>query len=71
MKELKKAGYTSYIIKKDKLLGGSTVAKLKTNDTTLSLNTIDIICKLLNCNISDIVEYVKDASEDDGNNNTL
>lgn len=63
LKALKNAGYSSYTIKKEKLLGGSTVAKLKTNDTSLSLNTIDFICNLLNCDISDIVERVKDDTD--------
>ena len=71
LKALKNAGYTSYIISQQKLLGGSTLDKLRHNNTNLSMDNINRLCALLNCDIGDIFEYVIDASQDGNRSNTL
>ncbi len=55
--QLKKAGYSSYRLRKDKLLGESTVQKLRSSEL-VSWENISTICKLLNCQPGDIMEYV-------------
>ena len=35
----------------------------------VSLDTIENICRTLNCGVDDILEFVSDISEDGGNNN--
>ena len=57
--ELKKAGYTSTRIREEKLIGQSYLQQLRKGDL-VSWKTIDTICELLNCQVGDIVEYVKE-----------
>jgi DNA-binding Xre family transcriptional regulator len=40
-------------------MSNSTVQRLR-KDMPVSTHTLDALCKLLDCNISDIVEYVPD-----------
>ena len=56
---LKEAGYSTYKIRKDKLLGEATVQKLR-NKELVSWDNISTICKLLNCQPGDILEYKDD-----------
>lgn len=56
---LKNAGYTTYKIRKEKLLSESTVQKLR-NKQPVAWENIATICKLLNCQPGDILEYEKD-----------
>ena len=60
LNELKKIGYTTYKLKKDNIISGGVITKLQKDDTDLSLKTIDLICKLLKCKVSDIIEYISD-----------
>lgn len=53
---LKNAGYTTYKIRKEKLLSESTVQKLR-NKQPVAWENIATICKLLNCQPGDILEY--------------
>lgn len=55
--ELQKRGISSYTIKKNRLMSQSTLAKLKNNDTSITLTSLDKLCQLLQCDISDIVEF--------------
>lgn len=58
--ELKNKGFTTYRIRKEKLLSEGTIQKFRNNDTNVTLGNIEILCKLLNCQPSDIMEYVPD-----------
>ncbi len=58
---LKDSGYTSYKIRKEKLLGESVLTKLR-SDRLPSWHELDIICRLLHCQPGDLVEYVEDDS---------
>lgn len=58
---LKDAGYSSYRIRKEKLLGEATLQKIRSKEL-VSWENITTICQLLNCQPGDIVEYVE-ASE--------
>lgn len=53
---LKSAGYTTYRIRKDKLLSESTIQKLRYNKP-ISWENISTLCSLLNCQPGDILEY--------------
>ena len=57
--KLKDAGYSTYRIRKEKLLGEFTVQKIRAGEP-ISWESIGIICKLLNCQPGDIMEYVED-----------
>ena len=56
---LKDAGYTTYRIKKEKLLAESTVQKLR-NDEMVSIDNISRLCQVLQCQPGDIIEYRPD-----------
>ncbi len=53
---LKSAGYSSYRIRNDKLLGEATLQKIRRGEL-VSWENITTICKLLKCQPGDIVEY--------------
>ena len=56
---LKEVGYTTYQIRKKKLLSESTVQKLR-EGKPISWENIETLCKLLNCQPNDIIEYIPD-----------
>ena len=53
---LKKCGYTSYRIRKEKILSESTLQKLRAG-AGISWENIETICQLLQCQPGDILEY--------------
>lgn len=56
---LKEKGITTYQIRKEKLLSESTVQKLRAG-IGVSWENIETLCRLLDCQPSDFIEYVKD-----------
>lgn len=62
--ELRKKGYSTYTIRKEKLLSESTVQKLR-NGSPVSWENIETICKLLQCQPGDVLEYVPDSDVQD------
>ncbi len=59
MKALKEKGVTTYAMRKDKLLSESTIQKLR-KGIGVSWENLDTLCKLLQCQPGDIVEYIPD-----------
>ena len=66
--ELKKAGYSSYRLRKEKILSEGTISKIRREEIINSAN-MSIICKLLNCQPGDILEYIPDEQDDNQNDN--
>ena len=56
---LKQSGYSTYKIRKEKLLGEATLQKTRSGEP-VSWDNVSTICKLLNCQPGDILEYVPD-----------
>lgn len=56
---LSDVGYSSYRLRKEKLIGERTIQQLRTN-TLVSWANIDIICRLLNCQPGDLLEYAEE-----------
>ncbi|SBV91191.1 conserved hypothetical protein [uncultured Eubacteriales bacterium] len=54
---LREAGYNTYRIRQDGLLSQSTLQKLR-EGKGVSWDNIETICRLLNCQPSDLMEYV-------------
>lgn len=52
------AGYTTYRIRKDKLIPESTMQKLRSGGT-VTTETVDTLCRLLHCQPGDLMEYVE------------
>ena len=59
MDELKKKGYSSTRIRNEKLIGQSYLQQIRHGEL-VSWKTVDTLCKLLECNVGDIVEYIPD-----------
>ena len=56
MEALKEAGYSSTRLRNEKLMGESYMTQLRRGEL-VSWATIDTICRLLNCQPGDILEY--------------
>lgn len=56
LSELLDKGYSSYRLRKEKLLSEKTIQKLR-HDEPLSWNELDMICELLNCQPGKILEH--------------
>jgi DNA-binding Xre family transcriptional regulator len=55
---LNKTGVSQYRLRLEGL-SNSTITRLK-HDETVSTETINKLCKILACNVEDIMEYVED-----------
>ena len=58
---LKASGYSTYKLRKEKLLGEATLQQLRNNEL-VSWKNIEMLCKLLNMQIGEIIEYVPDEA---------
>ncbi len=54
---LKKKGMSTYTLRVKFNISGSTVQRLRRN-MSVSTNTLDDLCELLECSISDIIEHI-------------
>lgn len=61
-KMLEEKGISTYVLRHEWGIGGATVQKLQRNET-VSTNTIERICRNLNCKWEDIAEYIPDDKE--------
>ena len=59
LEKLKEAGYSTFRLRKEKLMGEATIQKIR-NDELLSWSNMEVICKLLNCQPGELVEYIKE-----------
>lgn len=60
--ELKKKGYTTARLRKDRLLSESSIQFLR-EGKLLSFKNLAKICELLGCDIGDILVYVNDYAD--------
>lgn len=56
---LKSRGYTTYKIRKKKILGESTLQKMRTG-TLLSWAELNTVCDLLDCQPGDLIEFIRE-----------
>ena len=54
-------GATTYTLQVKGGISSSTVRRLKAGDS-VSTNTLEALCKILNCTMQDIIEYLPDES---------
>lgn len=59
LQELKTIGFSAYKLRKDKIMGEAQIQKIRTGEIA-SKETLNTLCKLLNCQPGDIIEYVPD-----------
>lgn len=58
---MKKRGATTYTLQVKGGISSSTIRRLKAGGS-VSTNTLDALCKILECTLQDIVEYVPDKT---------
>ena len=58
---LKRKGLSNYTLRVKYQISGSTVQRLRKN-MSVSTNTLDDLCRLLECPLSDVAEHVPDES---------
>lgn len=56
-------GITTYRIRKENIVSQGTLTKMKNGSGSIDTRTIDKICRVLNCQPGDILEYVPDNEE--------
>lgn len=56
---LKAKGYTTYTLRKQKLLSESTIQKLRAGEG-VAWDNLETLCRLLDCDIGDLLEYQKE-----------
>ena len=61
---LKTYGYNTNRIRKEHIIGESTLTAIRQGTGGLSHKNIDKLCELLECQPSDIMEYVKVDSQE-------
>ena len=54
-------GATTYTLQAKGGISSSTIRRLKAGES-VSTNTLDALCRILNCTLEDIVEYVPDQA---------
>ena len=59
LEALKEKGYSSYSLRKEKLLSESTIQKLRSGEG-ISWDNLETLCGLLDCDISELLEYQKE-----------
>lgn len=56
---LKEKGFTSYRIRKEKLFGQKTLQDFRNGNVVLSTDCLEKLCKILGCQVGDLIEYVE------------
>ena len=59
---LEEKGYTSYRIRKEKIIGQATLTAIKNGTGGLDHRSIAKLCQILHCQPGDIMEYVEEES---------
>ena len=59
LKALKEKGYNTTYLRKNKILSESTIQKIRSKDTSLTLKNLDVICEMLHMQPGDVVERIE------------
>lgn len=62
-KLLQKKGWTTYKIRKEKLIGQATLTALRNGTGGIDAKTIARLCEVLGCQPGDIMEYRPDTNK--------
>jgi len=60
---LSSKGLNMYTLRRDKVVGTETLEKMRKKVGFIDTRTINNLCKYLNCQPGDIMEYVKDETK--------
>lgn len=61
---LNERGLTMYSLRRDKVVGTATLEKMRKNEGHIDTRSIENLCKYLDCQPGDLMEYVP-GSEDE------
>jgi len=61
-KTMAEKGFTTYTLRVMHGIGGGTVQRLQNNES-ISTNTLNDLCRILDCTLADVAEYIKDESD--------
>ena len=59
MAALKEAGYSTYRMRKERIMGEATMQAIRSGQQ-ISWDKLSLVCKLLHCQPGDILEYVEE-----------
>lgn len=59
---MKEKGVTQYALIKQYNVSPSQITRLKRNES-VSTHTIEMFCRILNCNVEDVMQYIDDEKE--------
>ncbi|MCD8364434.1 MAG: helix-turn-helix transcriptional regulator [Clostridiales bacterium] len=62
-KTMEKKGATTYTLQVKGGISSSTIRRMKAKES-VSTNTLDALCKILECSLEDIAEYIPDSDEE-------
>lgn len=60
---LERKGFNTYKVKTTKILSQNTLNKIKREDTSMSLESLNKICMILDMQPKDLIEYVENEDE--------
>lgn len=60
---LRERGYTSYRIRKEKIIGQATLTHIKNGTGGLDHRSISKLCATLNCQPGDLMAYIPDEEQ--------
>lgn len=60
---MKERGLTTYKIRKDKIISEGTLTNMRAGKS-ITVETIETLCRVLQCQPGDLMEYVPDTPQD-------
>ncbi|WP_370813353.1 helix-turn-helix domain-containing protein [Butyricicoccus pullicaecorum] len=64
LEALKEAGYSTYRLRKEKIMGEALIQKIRHGEA-ITFDRLSWLCQVLGCQPGDLMEYVPDPAEDD------
>lgn len=61
---LNEKGVTTYYLRQNKIIGQQTYYNLKNGKGNLGTESLEKLCKLLNCQPGDLMEYIQDSNQE-------
>ncbi len=61
-KVMKQKGISQYVLIKRYGISPAQITRLKRNES-VSTNTIEMFCRILNCQVGDIMEYIPEENQ--------
>ncbi|MDE7261551.1 MAG: helix-turn-helix transcriptional regulator [Oscillospiraceae bacterium] len=65
LEELKKAGYSTYRMRQEKVLSESTLQRIREGSTVITMESLGVICDILQCQPGNLVEWVPSGNAEE------